>query len=610
MKNNKLNLLMITSLLIPFNVLAMNKTETIYENLNSNGERTNIVVSNHLSDIGDKNTINDNTILKDILNINGDEEYKLDGNNLTWNNNGKDIYYQGSTDEKSPITVKISYKLDDKDIDIKDLIGKSGNVKIKLDFENNSYDIVDLGSTNERIYTPFVTTVGTVIGDNATNVSITNGKAVSTGNRTIVVGIATPYLDKSLDISDLSDYNSIEISYDTDSFDLSDIYVVSTPKLLEDTDLSVFDKLDSAVSGINELSTGVSKLKAGASELSNGANTLATGASKLSTGINSAYEGSNKLTTGSSSLTSGLKSALDGAKNLADGSTEVDENLKQIIAGLNQSISVLNDKNKTLQEELTNLQTLENKNKEAIEKLSNGNKRIQAGVNEKLSNGNKRIQAGVNEKLSMLGGLDLSQSKETISATLDNYINDGKLTTDIKNTILGYKDSYDNNLNLITLISINEANLEKLSNTISSSLSEISTNLNTLDGYLKQLETTGTSEINSGANSLEAGIQKLYNGSVSLESGLNSLNDGLNIANSGASSLADGANTLATGASTLSNGIETLDSKGISKLRDLSSKISTYKNKAKAIVNSSKNYNGFTSDNSNDTTLISVIKNN
>lgn len=284
MKNNKLNLLMITSLLIPFNVLAMNKTETIYENLNSNGERTNIVVSNHLSDIGDKNTISDNTILKDILNINGDEEYKLDGNNLTWNNNGKDIYYQGSTDEESPITVKVSYKLNDEDIDIKDLIGKSGNIKIKLDFENNSYDVVDLGNTNELIYTPFVTTIGTIIS-NGSNVEINNGKSVSTGNRTIVVGIATPYLDKSLDISDLSDYNSIEISYDTDSFDLNDIYIVSTPKLFEDSDLSIFDKLDSAVDGINELSSGVSKLKAGANSLANGANSLASGANELSDGI-------------------------------------------------------------------------------------------------------------------------------------------------------------------------------------------------------------------------------------------------------------------------------------------------------------------------------------
>ena len=39
-----------------------------------------------------------------------------------WNSNGKDIYYQGESKENLPIDMKISYKLDDKDISSDEII--------------------------------------------------------------------------------------------------------------------------------------------------------------------------------------------------------------------------------------------------------------------------------------------------------------------------------------------------------------------------------------------------------------------------------------------------------------------------------------------------------
>ncbi|MFR5619402.1 MAG: hypothetical protein ACLTJ5_11400 [Clostridium sp.] len=51
---------------------------------------------------------------------------------LSWNTSGQDIYYQGKTDKKLPVSMKITYKLDGKEIAAKDLPGKSGKVEIHV----------------------------------------------------------------------------------------------------------------------------------------------------------------------------------------------------------------------------------------------------------------------------------------------------------------------------------------------------------------------------------------------------------------------------------------------------------------------------------------------
>ena len=55
MKTKKIKLaLLIGTLFLPFNTLALNKTETVYSNLDYNGQIAQSIVSNHLSFIGDK----------------------------------------------------------------------------------------------------------------------------------------------------------------------------------------------------------------------------------------------------------------------------------------------------------------------------------------------------------------------------------------------------------------------------------------------------------------------------------------------------------------------------------------------------------------------------
>lgn len=47
------------------------------------------------------------------------------GDTLTWNTDGEDIYYQGTTDQNLPVSVKFTYYLDGKEIKPADLKEKA-----------------------------------------------------------------------------------------------------------------------------------------------------------------------------------------------------------------------------------------------------------------------------------------------------------------------------------------------------------------------------------------------------------------------------------------------------------------------------------------------------
>ena len=112
MKNvNKLiNIIVITGLVIsPFSVSALTKKESVYSNLNYNGDVISTSVTNHLIDKNEE--IEDETILKEILNINGEETFTIENNKLKWKSKGKDIFYRGITEENIPIKTEIKYYL-------------------------------------------------------------------------------------------------------------------------------------------------------------------------------------------------------------------------------------------------------------------------------------------------------------------------------------------------------------------------------------------------------------------------------------------------------------------------------------------------------------------
>ena len=75
------------------------KEETVYVFTDANGKQKSMTVSNWLKNKDGADKLYDNSILQNIENVKGDEPFTQNGDILTWNAGGNDIYYQGTTDE-------------------------------------------------------------------------------------------------------------------------------------------------------------------------------------------------------------------------------------------------------------------------------------------------------------------------------------------------------------------------------------------------------------------------------------------------------------------------------------------------------------------------------
>lgn len=174
-------------------VFAYSKDETVYTKANANGSSYQTIVSEHLKNSDNAELLKDMSTLLNIKNTNGDEEASQNGTSLEWKTSGNDIYYQGNTDRELPLDCTIKYELNGEEIAPNDLIGKSGNVKITIEYTNREERFVNINGKSEKMYVPFVVMAGTMLDNiKMKNIEVTNGKVLDNGQKTVVVGLACP----------------------------------------------------------------------------------------------------------------------------------------------------------------------------------------------------------------------------------------------------------------------------------------------------------------------------------------------------------------------------------------------------------------------------------
>ena len=246
-------ILLICELFQATGVYALTKEESVYVKLNEKGEVESTSVTEHLFNYNG-NTINDKTILNNIKNINGNEKYSQKGNDLIWETNGSDIYYQGSYSKDLPVSLSVKYYLDGKEKNVNEMLGKKGNIKISLTYKNNAYKMMNINGQNEKIYVPYGIVTSTIISntDNK-NIKVTNGKIIDNGIGSVVMAVSLPGLYETLKASDLKDLSNVEITYDTDSFELNSIYSVATTNLFDDINLNSLNAINDINSSIQVL---------------------------------------------------------------------------------------------------------------------------------------------------------------------------------------------------------------------------------------------------------------------------------------------------------------------------------------------------------------------
>ncbi len=319
------------------------KDESVYLISDANGNVNKTIVVDHLKNKDKKDTLEDASNLSDIENVKGKEKFTQSGDKLTWQAGGKDIYYQGTATEEPPVTQKVTYYLDGKEISPEDLAGKSGKVKIRFDYKNTTSYTETVNGEKQTVSVPFAAITGLVLGDGFENIEVTNGKAEVSDSSSVVLGYALPGLKDSLGIKDKDldgDVNIpeyMEMTADVKNFSMpaAMTFVVNASDYVSTDGIDTSD-LDDMINDLKDAST----------QLQDGSKTLAEGTDTLADGLSTLQSKLGTFASGVGTLQSGLKTYTDGVSTLSGGLNTLNSNVPTLSNGittLNSSAKSLND---------------------------------------------------------------------------------------------------------------------------------------------------------------------------------------------------------------------------------------------------------------------------
>lgn len=609
------------------------KDESVYLISDANGNVNKTIVVDHLKNKDKKDTLEDASNLSDIENVKGKEKFTQSGDKLTWQAGGKDIYYQGTATEEPPVTQKVTYYLDGKEISPEDLAGKSGKVKIRFDYTNTTSYTETVNGEKQTVSVPFAAITGLVLGDGFENIEVTNGKAEVSDSSSVVLGYALPGLKDSLGIKDkdldgdvnipeymemtadvenfsmpaamtfvvnASDYVSTD-GIDTSDLDdmINDLKDASTQlqdgskTLAEGTDTladglsTLQSKLGTFASGVGTLQSGLKTYTDGVSTLSGGLNTLGNSTGALVSGADKLNSGAGQLASGSATLKDGLKSYTDGASTLAAGVGNLDagmdtlksgtdtlsQSAPSLVSGVNSLSDGINTLNKALKTPMSD------------EEVAKYKKAAKAGVDAKLADDTNATSYNNTKKYAaekyyneMTSDSSVEKTVESLKAnkTLYNMIYstvEAQVKQQIENAIQEYVSNGVSREEAIKAICGQDYDkyVEELStNNTDSQLKAMAKQV--LEGVAgSSKDAVGTSVADAAKTGAETGAQEAV--ITGINSTKENISNQINAKQKSGESLVSGATKLNEGAKVLAEKLPEL-TKGVANLKDGSSQLS------------------------------------
>ena len=468
------------------------KDESVYLISDANGNVNKTIVVDHLKNKDKKDTLEDASNLSDIENVKGKEKFTQSGDKLTWQAGGKDIYYQGTATEEPPVTQKVTYYLDGKEISPEDLAGKSGKVKIRFDYTNTTSYTETVNGEKQTVSVPFAAITGLVLGDGFENIEVTNGKAEVSDSSSVVLGYALPGLKDSLGIKDKDldgDVNIpeyMEMTADVENFSMpaAMTFVVNASDYVSTDGIDTSD-LDDMINDLKDAST----------QLQDGSKTLAEGTDTLADGLSTLQSKLGTFASGVGTLQSGLKTYTDGVSTLSGGLNTLGNSTGALVSGadkLNSGAGQLASGSATL--------------KDGLKAYTDGASTLNGGLNT-LGNSTGALVDGADKLNSGAGQLASG------SATL-------------KDGLKSYTDG----------------------------ASQLNTGLNQLNDNTGSLA-TGVTSLNDGAKTLSDGINAANKGAAGVSAGAAQLKTSIDTAKTGADSLAAGAKQVDEGVGQLTQSL-------------------------------------------------------
>ena len=579
------------------------KDESVYLISDANGNVNKTIVVDHLKNKDKKDTLEDASNLSDIENVKGKEKFTQSGDKLTWQAGGKDIYYQGTATEEPPVTQKVTYYLDGKEISPEDLAGKSGKVKIRFDYTNTTSYTETVNGEKQTVSVPFAAITGLVLGDGFENIEVTNGKAEVSDSSSVVLGYALPGLKDSLGIKDgdldgdvnIPEY--MEMTADVENFSMpaAMTFVVNASDYVSTDGIDTSD-LDDMINDLKDAST----------QLQDGSKTLAEGTDTLADGLSTLQSKLGTFESGVGTLQSGLKTYTDGVSTLSGGLNTLGNSTGALVSGADK----LNDGAKSLKAGITSVDAGVDSVQENVNKLNGAAAQISTGASDldtkaqALAQGASDLNDGVEKLASTVQGMP-----ETVKSSINDTLK--KLSSFVPvligagydNTLAQTGVTVDNVDDVTKFAKENEAGIKEI---IARSATKNACGYNNLtdksvvdkpyneamEGLYKgqgavmvytQINQTVSSEqsqnqvkeLTEGASRLKENTAKfqkegtatLATGTSALATGTSALASGLTPLKEGTKKLVAGSNSLAEGMDSLVNSVPTLTS-GIKQLVD------------------------------------------
>ncbi|MBS5521331.1 MAG: hypothetical protein KHX56_03565 [Clostridiales bacterium] len=579
---------------------TVTKDETVYVKLAPDGSVKDITVSDWLKNVDQTPSIEDRSDLSDIKNVKGDEGFAGSGDgSIVWSSGGNDIYYQGKTSKKLPVSVKITYYLDGKEISADELAGKRGKVKIRYEYTNHSTQTVLVDGEAATVATPFAVVTGMILpGENFSNVEVSSGKVISDGSKMIVAGMAFPGLKESLGLEgselgnsfDLPDY--IEVTADVTDFSLDMSATVVTSSIFDEIGIDNVDSIDELENSLNELQNAANELVDGSGQLLDGVSALKDASAELGSGVEALDHGAKSLKDGSQTLAAGIEAYAAGADTLGSGITQytagadaLAEGTKDYVDGvwqLSQGIDTLAQQTQGLPDAVHKLYegALAAKsgadalaNEQAAAALTEGNQQITEGIGQLhdtivaiedslKASGDDSGSAKASIELAVQTLLLVKSNDSTVLETLEsakgvqNQVDQvkGLAPENIQGAINSLEAQYSSQLDqAIGLLQKNIGMIDGLIESLEGFASD--NDMEALLSVLAQMEAATSPEnengLYAGSEALGKGIHTMTEGNKQLKAGIDAVTEGLGQLDEAAKALPEGIGALTEGADAL-----------------------------------------------------------
>lgn len=297
---------------------AVEKKETSYLILNTDGSVQEQITSDWLHSDDGFDAVTDESDLSDIQNLKSDVMPEQSGNTLKWTTDETDIYYQGKNSAQAPVGVSIEYALDGKAVTADELKGQSGHLVATVKLTNNTGEEVTVNGKKRTVYTPFFTVAAAVLpSENFKNITTEHGLVESDSKTQVACYLAMPGMKEA--VSDLL----------PDSFDKLDDLMLDTLTLEADvTDCTVPTFLFAAAPNLSDLDLDEVSDELGDTmdELTDAIDQLKDGSGALDDAVGTLVESLDTFASSYGQFDAGVDSALNGTQTLANGTENLLEN--------------------------------------------------------------------------------------------------------------------------------------------------------------------------------------------------------------------------------------------------------------------------------------------